>query len=379
MPSQEKVLRSVRKAAEKTIAGNAAGVDKRRSFPKTNLEVLAEGGALGLVAPVASGGAGGSLSALNEACQAVGAACSSTAMAYLMHCVTVATVAAADAAAGSAAGKAVRKLAGGKALGTLAFSETETGAHFYAPELKAVQEDGHLSISGRKSFVTSGGHADLYLVLVQSGYEGGADAYLIQKDQPGVRFQGKWQGLGMAGNSSIAMQLDKVRVGPASRIGPEGKAGDLVFNVVAPFFLVGLAAINVGIAAAALTAATRHAVNRRYPGGGSLADIQYIQHRLADMDLATRQARLLVAEAAKLGESGDPGALVPIMEAKVAATESAVAVTEDALKVTGGLGYTPALPVERLLRDARAGSVMAPTNAVLRNWIGKALSGLPVP
>ena len=53
--------------------------------------------------------------------------------------------------------------------------------------------------------------------------------------------------------------------------------------------------------------------------------------------------------------------------------------TQKALEATGGQGYTPSLPIERHLRDARAGAVMAPTNAVLRNWIGKALAGLPVP
>ena len=107
--------------------------------------------------------------------------------------------------------------------------------------------------------------------------------------------------------------------------------------------------------------------------------MQTIQHLIADMDLAVRQARLLVREAARLGEEGDETALVAIMEAKVAATEAAADVTQKALEVTGGQGYTPALPIERHLRDARAGAVMAPTNAVLRNWIGKALAGLPVP
>lgn len=379
MPSVEKVIRSVQQTARDHIAATAGEVDQKRIFPKDNLEALAKTGAFGLVAPTGSGGAGGSLGALALAAEAVGAACSSTAMVFLMHSVTTATIAAAGAAGDNgAAKKAVRRLARG-ALGTLAFSENETGAHFYAPELKAVQADGGVSITGRKSFVTSGGHADLYLVLVQSESEGGADAYLIEKDRPGVRFRGKWNGLGMAGNSSIAMHMDEVKLGPDSRIGPEGKAGDLVFNVVAPYFLVGLAGVNVGIAAAALAAAAEHARNRRYPDGGSLAEIQYIQHRIADMDMATRKARLLVAEAARLGESGDAGALVPIMEAKVAATEAAESVTQDALKVTGGRGYTSSLPVERLLRDASAGAVMAPTNAVLRNWIGKALTGLPVP
>ncbi len=103
---------------------------------------------------------------------------------------------------------------------------------------------------------------------------------------------------------------------------PGGAIG-LVFGAVAPFFLVGLAAVNVGIAAAAAAAATEHAAGRRYPDGSTLAEVQYVQHLIADMDVAVRTARLLVQEAARLGEAGDETALVAIMEAKVAATEAA--------------------------------------------------------
>lgn len=183
----------------------------------------------------------------------------------------------------------------------------------------------------------------------------------------------------MAGNSSIAMEFDEVEISAEDRIGEPGGGGDLVFNVVAPVFLVGLASVNVGIAAAAQTAAVEHVKSRAYPDGGTLAEIQSIQHVIADMDLAVRQARLLVHEAARLGDAADPSALVPIMEGKIAATEAATKVTQLALDACGGRAYGPSLPIERHLRDARAGAVMAPTNAVLRNWIGKALAGLPVP
>jgi alkylation response protein AidB-like acyl-CoA dehydrogenase len=67
------------------------------------------------------------------------------------------------------------------------------------------------------------------------------------------------------------------------------------------------------------------------------------------------------------------------MEAKVLCTDVAARVTQAALEVCGGQGYTPALPIERHLRDARAGAVMAPTNGVLRTWSAKAIAGLPVP
>jgi len=100
----------------------------------------------------------------------------------------------------------------------------------------------------------------------------------VAGDDDAVSFDGAWNGLGMAGNSSIAMELAGVHVTDADRIGAAGAATELVFGVVAPFFLVGLSAVNVGIAAAAAKAATEHAANRRYPDGSSLAEVQFVQH-----------------------------------------------------------------------------------------------------
>jgi len=362
-------------AVRERVAEDAAAVDRERRFPRASLEALGEAGLLGLAVPAEHGGLGSGLSELAAACEAVGGACASTGMTFLMHAVTATTIA---SGGGERAGELLRAMASGEQLGTLAFSERGTGAHFYAPELRAERDgDGRVRISGRKSFVTSGGEADVYLVLVQ-GAEG-VDCYAVERNAPGVSFDGSWHGLGMAGNSSIAMTLDGVEVGDADRIGAPGAGGELVFGVVAPWFLVGLAAVNVGIAAAAQEAAVAHAAGRAYADGSTLAEVQAIQHQLAGMDLLTRQARLLVRDAAALGDAADDGALVPIMEAKVAATEAARDVTQLALEVCGGQGYGPALPIERHLRDARAGAVMAPTNGVLRSWIGKALAGLPVP
>jgi alkylation response protein AidB-like acyl-CoA dehydrogenase len=297
-------------------------------------------------------------------------------MVFLMHEVTAAAIA---GGGGERAAELLPRLASGEAVGTLAFSERGTGAHFYNPELKAKRTNGSVTISGRKSFVTSGGHADIYLVLVQSATGEGLDCFAVERDADGMAFDGAWQGMGMAGNSSIALELSGVYADDAARIGDAGAGAGLVFGVVAPFFLVGLASVNVGIAAAALKTAVDHAASRTYADGSALAEVQMIQHLLADMDIAVRSTRLLVRDAAALGDAGDAGALVPIMEAKVAATEMAAGVTQRALEVCGGQGYTPALPIERHLRDARAGAVMAPTNGVLRSWIGKALAGLPVP
>ena len=364
----------VRDVARERIAPGAVAVDADRAFPRAAIDALAEQGALGLMVPAAAGGAGGGLTELVAACEAVGEACASSGMVFLMHSVTAATVA---AGGGERANGYLEQMAAGEVLGSLAFSERGTGAHFYAPELAAERANGGVRIAGRKSFVTSGGEAQLYLVLVQSGDGEGLDCYAVTPAD-GITFDGTWDGLGMAGNSSVAAEFD-AQVGDAARIGDSGGGAGLVFGAVAPVFLAGLAAVNVGIAAAAQQAAIEHAAGRAYPGGDTLAEIQSVQHALAALDMATRAARLVVRDAAALADAGDAAALVALMEAKVVATESAQQVTQGALEVCGGQGYTRSLPLERHLRDARAGAVMAPTNGVLKTWIGKALAGLPVP
>ena len=368
------LVESVREVAREQIAPAAGAVDRDRVFPESSIRALAGRGALGLLVPETSGGAGGGLGELVDACEAVGGACASSGMVFLMHSVAAATIA---GGRGEGAEEYLERMAAGLALGTLAFSERGTGAHFYAPELAAERENGGVRISGRKSFVTSGGHADIYLVLVKNGDGDGLDCYAVT-GVGGITFEGRWDGLGMAGNSSVAAQFDSV-VDDLARIGAAGEGQVLVFETVAPFFLAGLAAVNVGIASAALTAAVEHVSKRRYADGGSLAEVQSVQHALADMEMTTRAARLVVGDAARRGDAGDEGALVALMASKVVATEAATSVTQTALEVCGGQGYTRALPIERHLRDARAGAVMAPTNGVLRSWIGKALAGLPVP
>ncbi len=369
------VLAEVRELALGLIAPGAATVDRESRFPDEQLSALARVGALGLLVPPEWGGVGAGLVALADVCEAVGGACGSTGMVFLMHSVTAATIA---GGGGPSAARLLEGMASGELLGTLAFSERGTGAHFYSPELRAERRGGSVFVSGRKSFVTSGSHADAMLVLLQGEGEG-LDCYAVGKDAPGVRFEGRWEGLGMRGNSSIAVEFENVVLDPDALIGEAGGGAGLVFGVVAPTFLVGLAAVNVGIAQAALSGALEHAKSRRYPDGSSLVEVPTVQHALADMDIDVRAARALLQEAARLGDSGDEGALVALMEAKVLCTDAAARVTQGALEVCGGQGYTPALAIERHLRDARAGAVMAPTNGVLRTWSAKAIAGLPVP
>ena len=371
------VLCATREAAG-VVAMDAPRVDRERAFPAESLRALGEVGALGLVVPAEHGGAGGALAALAEACETLGAACASSGMVFLMHSVTAATIA---AGGGARAGDAARA----HGLRRRARHARVQRARHRRPLLRAGAEGGALERRrrghGRKSFVTSGGHADVYLVLVQGEAEGSADAYLVSR-RPAGRRAPTARGAGSAWPGTRASRSSSTTSSSATPTGsaPPGGAIGLVFDAVAPFFLVGLAAVNVGIAAAAAAAATAHAPDRRYPDGSSLAEIQYVQHLIADMDLARAAGPPARAGGGAARRGGRP----------VGARRDHGG--EGRRDRGGGRGHRRkrsrppaaratrrALPIERHLRDARAGAVMAPTNAVLRSWIGKALAGLPVP
>jgi isovaleryl-CoA dehydrogenase len=365
-----------REVTQNVVAPRAGAVDKERRFPREGLDALAAAGLSGLLVPQQYGGLGGSLSDLVGVLMEVGRGCGSTAMCFLMHCCGCAVIA---AKATPEQGEAwLRPAASGASIATLAFSERGTGAHFYMPDLTMTPNGSGLTLNGRKSFITSGGEAQLYPVLVQSPSEEGLDIFVVTRDMPGVSFQGPWEGIGMAGNSSIAGIFENVAVPESNRVGAAGDGQGLVFDVVAPTFLSGLAAVSVGIAQAALEASIEHAKSRTYTSGQALAEVPAIQSYIAGMAVQTAAARQLVIAAAAAADAGEETALPLLFEAKIGATEAAQHVTQTAMEIGGGQAYSRTLPMERHWRDARAGSVMAPTNEVLSTWLGKALTGLPL-
>jgi isovaleryl-CoA dehydrogenase len=350
-------------------------LDAKRAYPEDHLEALAGSGLLGLLVSDQLGGKGGDLTSLALVTEAIGWAAGSTALCYLMHLCGTAVIGA--KATPDQSRQWLAPAAAGDLLATLAFSERATGAHFYMPEITARRSNGGFALSGTKSFVTSGGYADLYPVLVNASGQPGLDILVVTPQDHGVSFKGSWDGIGMTGNSSIQMVLDDVEV-PAERlVGAEGAGQELVFNVVAPTFLIGLAGLNIGIAQAAIDDTVEH-VKARKNAGGVLAELPTVQTAVADMALATELARALTITAAKAADAGDESALPLVMQAKIAATEAVITVTGQAMELCGGLGYSTALPIQRYWRDGRAGSVMAPTNAVLKQWVGKLATGLPL-
>jgi alkylation response protein AidB-like acyl-CoA dehydrogenase len=304
--------------------------------------------------------------------------CASTAMVYLMHLCGVACYAAAPDKTRPQLVAAAR----GKHLSTLAFSEQGSRSHFWAPVSKAVQVNGAVRLSARKSFVTSAGHADGYVVstLAPSATQPiESTIYLVLRGDAGVTVSGAWEGLGMRGNASAPMTLENVTVDEERTLTPAGKGLEMMLGIVLPAFQIGTAAVALGLAEAAVQATVRHLTTARFDHlNTALSDLPTLRARLAQMRLETDRARAHLGGVLDALETPGPATQLLVLEAKAAATETAAGVTELAMRTCGGAAFGGAYGLERLYRDARAPIVMAPTTDQALDFIGRALCGMEV-
>ncbi|WP_066250445.1 acyl-CoA dehydrogenase family protein [Neobacillus drentensis] len=352
--------------------------DKESKFPEESFKRLGEKGFLKLLIPVEYGGFGKGLEEHAQACLAFAESCSTTALCYMMH--NVALMCVLTHGSEELKKKIFTDIVENGEFMALAYSEFGTGTNFYMPEMTAEVNRDNTTFNGIKSMVTSATFASYYLVLAPSVEEGKINNWVFPLETKGLTFElSKWHGLGMRGNSSCPMHMDNVTLDSFFRIGVEGSGEEQVFNVVAPFFVTGLGAVYSGTAMHMFEIASNHAVDRQYPDGRTLSNIETIQVHIGNIYKNAAAARALTLEAARAGANEEADALTKILAARIVASEAAIECGRLAMRVGGGKAYNKSLPTERLLRDAYAGQIMAPSADVLAIWLGKALTGQMIP
>ena len=375
-PAQTELIAQARKLAEDSISPYAPNVDQDGRFPAEGIEALGAAGFMGLIIPTEYGGMGQPLRLAAAIVEEIAKCCGSSAMVYMMHLCGISCYLA-EPEKFSAQLKAAAK---GEHLSTLAFSEIGSRSHFWVPVSKTEYIDGTVTLNAEKSWVTAAGVAD-GLVSTAGAFEAeGAAVFLVKKDDPGVSVSGKWSGLGLRGNGSAPMIFKDLKLDPATRlIGENGKGIDIMLGKALPVFQVCQGAIGVGLAEAAVAATQAHLTGQSFQYSASkLADLPILRSRLAEMRIETDKARAYLSAVLDKMECGAADTMLHVLAVKVCSDETAVNVTDLGMRACGGAAFSKHLALERVFRDARAATVMAPTTDVLREFIGRVLVGLPL-
>jgi alkylation response protein AidB-like acyl-CoA dehydrogenase len=379
--NHDAAVSTAREIADRVLAPAASQNDKQGRFSTEAVEALGKGGLLGLMLPIEFGGAALGPRTFAGVTATLAEADASAAMVYLMHVCAAATIAAARS--GASVGKTLKEIAAGQILTTLAFSEAGSRSHFWAPVSRAARNGASARVTAKKSFVTSAGHAHCYVVssLAPDG-KGPTEStlYLVPAQTPGLSVAGPWDGLGLRANASAPMTLEACAIPPDLQLTEDGAGFPAMMNVVLPLFNLGAAAVALGLCRAAVAATAKHLNTARFEHlGQSLGEsLPTLRAQIAEMQIDTDGLAARIDDLIDHLEQPRETTLLRVLETKAAAGDVAIKVTSTAMRVCGGAAFSKHTGVERLFRDAHAGAVMAPTGDVLREFIGRAVLGLPL-
>jgi len=379
--NHESALSKATEIAHQVLAPAAARNDREGRFSKEAVGALGQAGFLGLTLPTKCGGSGLGPGTFAAVTAILAEADASVAMVYLMHVCACATIVAARPDA--AVAQILEEIVAGGHLTTLAFSEYGSRSHFWAPVSRARQNGDSVRITAKKSWVTSAGCAQSYVVssLAPKG-TGPVDStlYLVLAGARGLSVEGSWDGLGLRANASAPMTLEDCEVPCRLQLTDDGAGFQTMLNVVLPQFNLGSSAVALGICRAAVKGTAAHLKSARFEHlGQSLGEsLPTLRAQLAMMQIDSDGLAARIDDLVGHLESPGEMTLLRVLETKAAAGDVAIGVTSTAMRVCGGSAFSKRMSIERLFRDAHAGAVMAPTGDVLREFIAKAVLGMPL-
>jgi alkylation response protein AidB-like acyl-CoA dehydrogenase len=372
-----------RGVASRVLAPSAGQNDKAGRFSTDAVDSLGDSGLLGLMLPVDVGGSGLGPRTFAAVTTALAEADASVAMVYLMHILGAETISAARPGAAEGVKPILREIGSGRHLSTLAFSEAGSRSHFWAPMSRAHRNGNGVRISAKKSWVTSAGHAQSYVVSSLAP-EGTAPTdstlYLLRANTRGLSVAGPWDGLGLRANASAPIALDDCKVPSYLQLTDDGAGFQAMLNVVLPLFSLGTAAVALGLCRAAVVGTAGHLKSAKFEHLGlSLGEsLPTLRAQLAVMQIDTDGLSARMDDLIEHLEEPRETTMLRVLETKAAAGEVAISVTSAAMRICGGAAFSKHVNIERLFRDAHAGAIMAPTGDVLREFIGKSLLGIPL-
>ncbi|MEG2288717.1 MAG: acyl-CoA dehydrogenase [Clostridium sp.] len=362
---QELVRQMVREFAINEVKPIAAEIDVTERFPVENVEQMARYNMLGIPFPTEFGGAGGDNLSYAMTVEELSKVCGTTGVIVSAH---TSLCAAPIYQFGTQAQKEkyLTPLAKGEKLGAFGLTEPNAGTDAAGQQTTAVLDGDNYILNGSKIFITNGGVAETFIVFAMTDKSKGTrgiTAFIVEKDFPGFSIGKVEEKLGIRASSTTELVFENCVVPKENMLGKEGKGFAIAMQTL-DGGRIGIASQALGLAQGALDEAVAY-LKERKQFGKSLSAFQGLQWMVADMNVKTEAARLLVYKAAYLKDQGKPYS-VDAARAKLYASEVAMEVTTKAVQLFGGYGYTKEYPVERMMRDAKITEIYEGTSEVQR-------------
>ena len=268
----------------------------------------------------------------------------------------------------------VKPLALGEKMGAYSLTEADAGSDAANLSCAAAKVDGGYLINGTKLYVTNGGVADLYAVMVrtdESQKQRGISAIVVEKGTPGFSFGPYEPKMGLNASPTTELHFQDCFIPDSNRVGEEGKGFNMALGALNGG-RVGIGACAVGLAQQAFDYALNYA-QKRVQFGRPIVSFQGLQFLVADLAAEIEAARLMIYRAASLMDLGEQCALEAAM-GKRFATDMAMRVTTEAVQILGGYGYMRSYPVEMYMRSAKIAQIFEGTNQVQRIVIARELT-----
>ncbi|ODR05952.1 acyl-CoA dehydrogenase [Mycolicibacillus koreensis] len=372
LPSSEAddLLALTREIADKVLAPIVDSHEKSETYPDGVFAQLGAAGLLSLPQPVEWGGGGQPYQVYLQVLEEIAARWAAVAVAVSVN--SLACHPLLEFGTDDQRRRWLPEMLSGTLIGAYSLSEPQAGSDAAALRCAAVRDGDGYRITGSKSWITHGGVADFYTLFARTG-EGsrGISCFLVPGDLEGLSFGAPEDKMGLSAVPTTSAFYDDARVDADRLIGEEGQGLSIAFSALDSGRL-GIAAVAVGIAQAALEEATAYA-NERTTFGRAIIDHQGLGFVLADMAAAVASARATYLDAARRRDAGRPYSQQASV-AKLVATDAAMKVTTDAVQVLGGVGYTRDYRVERYMREAKITQIFEGTNQIQRLVIARGLT-----
>jgi butyryl-CoA dehydrogenase/short/branched chain acyl-CoA dehydrogenase len=365
---------TVRQFAEETLAPLVRTMDDEQQFADGVISKLFELGLMGIEVPEESGGAGGSFFDSVLAIEAISTVDPAVAVLVDVHN-TLVINAIRRWASDDQKWHWLQRLASGT-VSAYALSEAGSGSDAFALQTRAEKIADGYRLNGRKLWISNAREAGLFLVFATLdptiGYKG-ITAFLVEKNAPGFAIGRKEDKLGIRASSTCELLFDNCVVPASSLIGEEGKGYKIAIETLNEG-RIGIGAQMLGLAEGAWGHAARYAKERRQ-FGKPIAEFQAVQFALAKMATEIEAAKLMVYNAARLKDAGQPYVREAAMT-KYFTSHVAESVASQCVEIFGGNGFVRDYPAEKYYRDAKVGKIYEGTSNMQLATIAKqVLSG----